>query len=79
MSEGSEFVDGSAVGFDVGYVGEYKPRNSKLQIGTEYNTQKIKLPNTLFEAGSYNHKSINHYVGIGISYFETDCDCMPNL
>jgi hypothetical protein len=38
-----------------------------------------KLPATLYEAGSYNHKSINCYVGIGFSYFETDCDCMPNL
>jgi hypothetical protein len=38
-----------------------------------------KLPATLYEAGSYNHKSINHYVGIGLSYFERDCDCMPNL
>ncbi len=38
-----------------------------------------KLPTTLYEAGSYNHKSINHYIGIGISYFKTDCDCMPNL
>jgi hypothetical protein len=24
-----------------------------------------KLPATLYEAGSYNHKSINHYIGIG--------------
>jgi hypothetical protein len=38
-----------------------------------------KLPTTLHEAGSYNHKSINQYVGIGISYFKTDCDGMPNL
>jgi hypothetical protein len=38
-----------------------------------------KLLATLYEAGSYNHKSINHYVGIGFSYFKIDCDCMPNL
>ena len=38
-----------------------------------------KLPATLYEAGSYNHKSINHYVGIGFSYIETYCNSMPNL
>ncbi len=38
-----------------------------------------KLPTTLYEAGSYNQKSINHYVGINYSYFKTDCDCMPKL
>ncbi len=38
-----------------------------------------KLPTRLYEAGSYNHKRINHYVGIGVSYFETDCDYMLNL
>ncbi len=41
--------------------------------------QRKKLPATLYEAGSYDHKSINHYVGIGFSYFETDCNCMPKL
>ncbi len=38
-----------------------------------------KLPARLYEAGSYNHKSINHYVGIGLSSFETDRDNMLNL
>jgi hypothetical protein len=47
-----------------------------LVLGTIH---RKNLPATLYEAGSYNHKSINHYVGIGISYFETDCNCMPNL
>jgi hypothetical protein len=38
-----------------------------------------KLPATLYEAGSYNHKSINHYVRIGNSYFETDCNCIKTI
>jgi hypothetical protein len=79
VSEASEFMDVLEVGFDVGCIGEYQLQNSRLHIGTGYNTQKIKLLATLYDAGSYNHKSINHYVGIGFSYLATDCNCMPNL
>ncbi len=54
----------------------YRIPDYKLILDTIH---RKKLPTTLYEAGSYNHKSINHYVGIGNSYFETDCDCMPKL